>query len=181
MTETFKLKDAAVRQHVVSIEPMDNDEVRWRHFVRQAGTSRFNHRSYVWVTALRTVQGVPGKKPRMDTGTNTGWAYYSELPGETQVVDGSTVNHDWTDAYEGIMIVTAFAWTGIYVNSKLIHKISPHERPHHGDEPALALSIAQAVAELFDEEIAIAHATQVWTAGCGVLPDDLTQMRLSFE
>ena len=71
------------------------------------------------------------------------------------------------------MIVKFGGWTGIYVNSKLVHKISPHELSHRAE-----ITLAETIAAAVDEDIAIAHAEQVWTAGQDVLPYDLSQMKL---
>lgn len=166
----MKLSDAKIDQHVVVIEPIE-DEVRWWHYIRRDGNAVFRP-DYVPVTALRTVQGRPGEKPRYDSGE---LPTPSEMPGAAQVVDAAEVNHAWTEAHDGLLIVSAFGWTGIYVNSQRVHMISPFEHPYRGDEAALAMTLAKAFATALDTEIAIGFAT------ADRLADDLTSMRLNHE
>jgi hypothetical protein len=167
---TFKLGDARIGQHVVVVEPIE-DEIRWRHYLRQEGQATFRP-DYVPVIALRTVQGRLGAKPRYDSGE---LPTPSEMPGASLVVDAAEVNHDWTEAHDGLLIVTAVGWTGFYVNSRQVHVISPFERPYRGDAAAFAVTVAKAVAEAFDREIAIGFAR------ADALANDLTKMRLKLD
>ena len=167
---TFKLCDARIGQRVVVIEPIE-DEIRWRHYIRQEGQATFRP-DYVPVTALRTVQGRLGEKPRYDSGE---LPTPSEMPGAALVVDASEVSHDWTEAHDGLLIVTAAGWMGLYVNSRRVHVVSPFERPYRGDVAGLAVTLAKAVAAALDSEIAIGFAT------ADALADDLTTMRLKLD
>ena len=166
----MKLSDAKIGQHVVVIEPIE-DEVRWWHYIRRDGLATFRS-DYVPVTALRTVQGRAGMKPRYDSGE---LPTPSEMPGAALVVDASEVSHAWTEAHKGLMIVSAFGWTGFYVNSQRVHMITPSERPYRGDEAALAVTLAKAFATAVDTEIATGFAT------ADRLADDLSTMRLKHE
>jgi hypothetical protein len=161
--KTFRLDTAPIGQRVVVIEPMEN-EVRWRHFERREGVATFNE-NYVPVYGLRTVQGVAGQKPRWDSGEGR---TPSEMPGRVDVVDASEVNHDWDEAYAGLMIVDSSCWTGIYLNGRLLHKISPFESAR--DVIAMALKLAEAMELPSDRR----HA--IWNGH--VLADDLALMRL---
>jgi len=164
---TFKLIDATIGQHVVMIEPINN-EIRWWHYIRQEGVGRFS--ANVPVTSLRTVQGMAGKKPRFDSGENP---TPSEMPAGTLVVDSSEVNHDWTEAYNGLMIIKSLGWIGIYINSKLIHRISPFENARRDDE----ITLVETVIKALDTDISIGRARCEWKLG-NVLLEDLTNMKL---
>lgn len=168
MTERFKLSEAKVGQHVVIIEPM-NTEIRWTHLERREGTAK--KPTDVPCFRTRLVQGSPGRKPRYDDSGC--FRYPAELPGIYMVVDGAQINHDWTEAHDGLMIVSSGGWTGFYLNSRLIHKISPHEWPTHSGEPALIAKLIEAM------DKPIGHATAIWNGL--LLPDDLTQLKLSMD
>jgi hypothetical protein len=162
----FRLDQAAIGQRIVVVEPV-GEETRWRHFVRRErfwGELMFA-RNYLAVNSLRTVQGYPGRKPLWDSGENV---VASQMPAATLVVDGALVNHDWT--HDGLMIVNAMGWTGLYVNSQLVVKLSPFDRLNLG----MVVEIVRAFG------VAIAHANAEWNRG-EVLPDDLTRLKLTIK
>ena len=68
-----------------------------------------------------------------------------------------------------LVVVSAFGWTGIYVNTKRVHTVAPHERPYRGDDVKLAVNVAQALTP----DITISYAT------ADRLADDLSAMQLS--
>lgn len=163
----FKLSDARIGQRVVVIEPI-GDEIRWKHFERTEGTAR--NPNYIVGLSLRTVQGRQGKKPRYDS---TEFPTYAEWPGALLVVDGATINHDWTEAFDGLMIVDSSGWTGFYLRGELIHKISAHEQPYHTGEAPLAIKLAEALG------VAVGKARAIWNGEH--LPNDLTRLKLELS
>lgn len=62
----LKAVDLAPGTLFVIIEAMDN-ETRWTHYQRLGGVASFSP-NYICVARLRTVQGVPGERPRYDSG-----------------------------------------------------------------------------------------------------------------
>lgn len=167
----FRLDQAATGQRVVAIEPI-GEEIRWRHFERRGrfcGELMFA-RNYLAVYSLRTVQGYPGRKPLWDSGENR---YPSQMPAAMLVVDGNQINHDWTEAHDGLMIVTVMGcWTGVYVNSRLFIKLSPFDR-------RFDLSMVSDIVQKLGMPIALATAD--WRLGEEVLPDDLTRLKLTMK
>ena len=166
----MKLSEAVIGQRVVVIEPIE-DEFRWRHFERIEGVAKFSAK-YVCVKSLRTVQGRLGMKPRWDSGEKE---ILSEMPASTPVVDASTISHDWTEAHDGLMVVNSGGWLGFYLNQKLFHVLSSHERPQHLGEQAV---IEKVIATIGD--IPIGHAVATWQ-GDSLFKDELSKMRLIME
>jgi hypothetical protein len=171
----FKLSDALIGQRVVVVEPIEN-EVRWKHYERIEGHATFRH-DYLPVRSLRAVQGRPGRKPRWDSGELSN---LSEMPAAALVVDAKEINHAWTEAHTGLMIVHSSGWIGIYVNSRLLHKISPSEWPYHSFEPELAIELIREIRLQGLADIPIGRTTAIWKRGA-VLPDDLMQLNLRLD
>lgn len=170
---SFKLRDAKIGQRVVIIEPIE-DEIRWRHFERIEGVAKFDPNGrgeYVPVRSLRTAQGRPGRKPRVDSGE---CPTASEMPGSVMVTDAQYVNHDWTEAHGGVMIVDAAGWIGIYFEQRLLHVISSNQRPYTLGECELLIKFATAM------EIPVGRATKIWDDG-PMFPDNLSELRLRID
>jgi hypothetical protein len=165
--KTFKLSEATIGQRVVVVEPV-GEEIRWKHFERIEGVAKFSPK-YLCVNSLRAVQGHPGMKPRWDSGEGV---TASEMPAGTPVVDAKEINHDWTEAHDGLVIVDSSGWLGFYVRQRLVHVITPAERPYHHGALELAESLINAVGD-----IPVGHAVAEWN-GEKLLPDDLTRLRL---
>jgi hypothetical protein len=170
--EPFKLSDARIGQRVVIVEPIE-DEVRWKHLERRDGAATYRA-DYVPVVVLRAVQGRAGQKPRWDSGELRN---ASEMPGRLLVIDAKHVNHDWTEAHHGLMIVESSGWIGFYINSKLVHTISPSEWPCHASEPNLAVALVEEIVRQELADIPIGRATAEWNGM--VLPYDLTKLKLT--
>lgn len=170
---SFKLRDAKIGQRVVIVEPIEG-EIRWRHIERVEGVAKYDpngRAEYLPVRCLRAVQGRRGRKPRWDSGE---LPTASEMPGSVTVIDAQHVNHDWTEAHGGLMIVDAAGWIGIYLEQRLLHVISSHERPYTLGQTELVMKLATAM------EIPIGRATKIWDDS-PMFPDDLSELRLRMD
>lgn len=98
----MKLKDAPLGARMVVVDRMD-DEVRWTIYERIEGEASFNPlppgkpNPFIRVIRHRTMQGMPGRKPRYDSGER---AIESQTDGRIEVVAEADLkdgpNHDWT-------------------------------------------------------------------------------------
>lgn len=171
----FPLFAAAIGQRVVTVEPIGH-EFRWRHFMRRQfidDEQPFGP-NYLPVFALRTVQGEPEKKPRWDSGEGS---VASQVPGSTLVVDASHISHDDYDKpkpHDGLVVVEMMGWTGFYVKSFLLHRISPYE--HGRVHLTLVAAIIAAAGDL-----TVSYAKAEWKREIGILPDDLKLLDLVFN
>ena len=163
-------------QRIVVIDRIDDDQFRWTHFMlRQFAEYEQPFKSgYVPVVCLRGVQGVPGKRPRWDSGEKPN---DTQMPSATLVVDAIHVDHNWTEAHAGVMIVECLGWTAIYVHSQRVHIISPFEKPYRGNEAGVAETIVKAL----DPDIPVQRARGIYRAGMEILPSDLSRMRLEYD
>lgn len=83
----MRLSEVPVGERVILRENMDGETgmIRETHYVRVGGDARYP--SNVNVARVRCIQGVPGERPRWDTGEYHAW---SEASGAIQVEPVST-------------------------------------------------------------------------------------------
>jgi len=72
----MQIKDAPVGTRVFISGPFTHPEIRETHYVRLAGTA--TRERHVCVARVRTIQGVPGQRPKYDSSE-----YYCVDPGES--------------------------------------------------------------------------------------------------